>query len=699
MGATVKYERRGPIGVIRIDNPPVNALSHAVRSGIMEALAIAATDDSSAVVLFCDGRTFIAGADITEFGKPPQAPSLPDLLLTLDKHPKLTIAAIHGTVLRGGFEVALTCNYRMALATAKVGLPEVKLGLLPGAGGTQRTPRLAGIPAAVDLITSGNPINARSALTLQLVDKVVDENLIDAAAAYAAELVEQKAPQRQASTLPLSLTREDQQLIEVAGAKLLKKTRGERAPQRILDCLLTAATQPFEEGLKREREEFVACLADPQSAALRHMFFAERAAGKIDNLSQDGQAISIATVGIIGAGTMGGGIAMCFAQAGINVTLIDMTDEAVSQGLEKIAKNWAISVKRGRLTAAQTDAMMANITPSSDLNDLAEVDMVIEAVFENLDVKKEVFAKLDGICKHGAVLASNTSYQSIDAIAAATTRPESVLGMHFFSPANVMKLLEVVRGAASSDTVIATAMAVGKKIGKVSVLSGMCYGFIGNRMLRHYGREAALCLVEGSTPTQIDSAMESWGMAMGPLAVSDLAGLDIGYKAREQLTAEHKGDPASYMVADRLVEAGRLGQKSGAGYYQYDPETRQRHEDSAVMAIVTEVRRELGVTPRLFEDDEIVNRLTLALANEGAKLLQEGIAQRASDIDVVYCYGYGFPRFKGGPMHTIESMGLDKAVTLLKEFQNQLNPEHWQIAPLLTKLVANGGQLADHHGV
>ena len=699
MGATVKYERRGPIGVIRIDNPPVNALSHAVRSGIMEALAIAATDDSSAVVLFCDGRTFIAGADITEFGKPPQAPSLPDLLLTLDKHPKFTIAAIHGTALGGGFEVALTCNYRMALATAKVGLPEVKLGLLPGAGGTQRTPRLAGIAAAVDLITSGNPINARSALTLQLVDKVVDENLIDAAAAYAAELVEQKAPQRQASTLPLSLTREDQQLIEVAGAKLLKKTRGERAPQRILDCLLTAATQPFEEGLKREREEFVACLADPQSAALRHMFFAERAAGKIDNLSQDGQAISIATVGIIGAGTMGGGIAMCFAQAGINVTLIDMTDEAVSQGLEKIAKNWAISVKRGRLTAAQTDAMMANITPSSDLNDLAEVDMVIEAVFENLDVKKEVFAKLDGICKHGAVLASNTSYQSIDAIAAATTRPESVLGMHFFSPANVMKLLEVVRGAASSDTVIATAMAVGKKIGKVSVLSGMCYGFIGNRMLRHYGREAALCLVEGSTPTQIDSAMESWGMAMGPLAVSDLAGLDIGYKARGQLTAEHKGDPASYMVADRLVEAGRLGQKSGAGYYQYDPETRQRHEDSAVMAIVTEVRRELGVTPRLFEDDEIVNRLTLALANEGAKLLQEGIAQRASDIDVVYCYGYGFPRFKGGPMHTIESMGLDKAVTLLKEFQNQLNPEHWQIAPLLTKLVANGGQLADHYGV
>ncbi|MDA9848816.1 3-hydroxyacyl-CoA dehydrogenase NAD-binding domain-containing protein [Luminiphilus sp.] len=697
MGTAVTYERQGQIGVIRVNNPPVNALSHAVRSGIMDALATAADDASLAVVLACDGRTFIAGADITEFGKPPQAPSLPDLLLALDNHPKLTIAAIHGTALGGGFEVALTCNYRIALATAKVGLPEVKLGLLPGAGGTQRTPRLAGLPAAVDLITSGNPIAAENALSLQLVDKVVGESLVDAAVAYASELVEQGAQKRQASTLPLSLTTEDEELIASVGATLLKKTRGERAPQRILDCLLAAATQPFEAGLKREREEFMACLADPQSTALRHMFFAERAAGKIDSLPKDTKALDIASVGIIGAGTMGGGIAMCFAQAGIKVTLVDMTDEAVKLGLEKIAKNYAISVKRGRLTADQTDAIMANMTTSSNFNDLAHVDMVIEAVFENLEVKKDVFAKLDGICKPGAVLASNTSYQSIDAIAAATTRPESVLGMHFFSPANVMKLLEVVKGAASSDTVIATSMAVGKKIGKVSVLSGMCYGFIGNRMLRHYGREASLCLIEGSTPSQIDSAMESWGMAMGPLAVSDLAGLDIGYKAREQLSAEQKGDPASYRVADRLVEAGRLGQKSGAGYYQYDPETRQRQEDPAVMAIVTEARRELGITPRQFDDEEIVNRLTLALANEGAKLLQEGIAQRASDIDVVYCYGYGFPRFKGGPMHTIESMGLDKAVTLINEFRDQLNPEHWQVAPLLKNLVANGGQLADYH--
>ena len=697
MGTVVNYERHGQIGVIRINNPPVNALSHAVRSGIVDALATAAADDSSAVVLCCEGRTFIAGADITEFGKPPQAPSLPDLLHVLDHHPKLTVAAIHGTALGGGFEVALTCNYRIALASGKVGLPEVKLGLLPGAGGTQRTPRLAGLPAAVELITSGNPINAQRAMALQLVDKVAEDNLLDAAIAYSVALVEQSAPQRQASALTLSVSTEDTDLIASMRAKLLKKTRGERAPQRILDCLLAAADSPFETGLKREREEFMACLADPQSAALRHMFFAERAAGKIDSLPKDTKALDIASVGIIGAGTMGGGIAMCFAQAGIAVTLVDMTDEAVKMGLEKIAKNYAISVKKGRLTVAQTDAILANITTSSSFDDLANVDMVIEAVFENLEVKKEVFGKLDVICKPGAVLASNTSYQSIDAIAAATSRPESVLGMHFFSPANVMKLLEVVKGASSSDIVIATAMAVGKKIGKVSVLSGMCYGFIGNRMLRHYGREAALCLIEGGTPAQIDSAMESWGMAMGPLAVSDLAGLDIGYKAREQLTAEQKGDPASYMVADRLVEAGRLGQKSGAGYYQYDPETRQRQEDPAVMAIVAEARRELGITPRRFEDEEIINRLTLALANEGAKLLQEGIAQRASDIDVVYCYGYGFPRFKGGPMHTVESMGLDKAVSLLNEFHDQLNPEHWQVAPLLTKLVANGGQLADSH--
>ena len=696
MSPVVSYALHGNIGVISVDNAPVNALSHAVRSGIAEALTAAASDASQAVIISCAGRTFIAGADITEFGKPPQEPSLPDLLEQLDNHPKITVAALHGTALGGGFETALSCNYRIALASAKVGLPEVKLGLLPGAGGTQRVPRLAGVEGAISLMTTGNPINAAKAAELSLVDRVVNgDDLVAQALAYAEELVAANAPQKQARTAQITLTDSDRAMLTQQRTQLLKKTRGETAPQRIIDCIEAAAELSFEEGLRRERELFMECMADPQSAAMRHMFFAERAAAKIDSLPRDTPIVDIQRVGIIGAGTMGGGIAMCFAQVGIHVTLVDMSEDAVKAGLDKIAKNYAISVSRGRFSEAQVAAIMANITPSSSYQDLAEVDLVIEAVFENLAVKQEVFKTLDGICKPGAILASNTSYQSIDEIAAATSRPSSVLGMHFFSPANVMKLLEVVRGAESSDSIIATAMAVGKKIGKVPVLSGMCYGFIGNRMLRPYSREAALCLMEGATPAQIDGAMERWGMAMGPMAVGDLAGLDIGYKAREQLTEEQKGEPASYLVADRLVEAGRLGQKSGAGYYQYDPETRRRMDDAAVMEIVEATCAELGINRRTISDEEIVDRLTLALANEGAKILEEGIAQRASDIDVVYCYGYGFPRFKGGPMHNLEAVGIPRAVARMEEFASKLSAQNWQTAKTLQELSTNGGKLAD----
>lgn len=696
MSPVVSYALHGNIGVISVDNAPVNALSHAVRSGIAEALTAAASDASQAVIISCAGRTFIAGADITEFGKPPREPSLPDLLEQLDNHPKITVAALHGTALGGGFETALSCNYRIALASAKVGLPEVKLGLLPGAGGTQRVPRLAGVEGAISLMTTGNPINAAKAAELSLVDRVVNgDDLVAQALAYAEELVAANAPQKQARTAQITLTDSDRAMLTQQRTQLLKKTRGETAPQRIIDCIEAAAELSFEEGLRRERELFMECMADPQSAAMRHMFFAERAAAKIDSLPKDTPIVDIQRVGIIGAGTMGGGIAMCFAQVGIHVTLVDMSEDAVKAGLDKIAKNYAISVSRGRFSEAQVAAIMANITPSSSYQDLAEVDLVIEAVFENLAVKQEVFKTLDGICKPGAILASNTSYQSIDEIAAATSRPSSVLGMHFFSPANVMKLLEVVRGAESSDSIIATAMAVGKKIGKVPVLSGMCYGFIGNRMLRPYSREAALCLMEGATPAQIDGAMERWGMAMGPMAVGDLAGLDIGYKAREQLTEEQKGEPASYLVADRLVEAGRLGQKSGAGYYQYDPETRRRMDDPAVMEIVEATCAELGINRRTISDEEIVDRLTLALANEGAKILEEGIAQRASDIDVVYCYGYGFPRFKGGPMHNLEAVGIPRAVARMEEFASKLSAQNWQTAKTLQELSTNGGKLAD----
>ena len=693
MTDAVSYTLEGNLGVIRVNNPPVNALSHGVRSGMAEALTTAAEDTSEAVVILCEGRTFIAGADITEFGKPPKPPFLPDLLAQLDNHPKLTVAAIHGTALGGGFETALSCNYRVALASAKVGLPEVKLGLLPGAGGTQRTPRLAGIATAIDLMTSGNPIPAEAALQKGLIDHVARDNLAEEAIAYAKQLVADQAPQRQASAITLTLNESDRELISKARSNLAKKTRGESAPQRIIDCIEASAELDFDAGLKRERELFMACMEDPQSAALRHMFFAERAAAKIDSIDTSVEPAQVQRVGIIGAGTMGGGIAMCFAQAGIQVTLIDMSDEAVTAGISKIEANYDISVKRGRLSQDQVKAIMSQIKSSTHFEDLADADMVIEAVFENLAVKKEVFARLDTICKADAVLASNTSYQSIDDIAAATSRPESVLGMHFFSPANVMKLLEVVKGDKSSDRVIATAMAVGKRIGKTSVLSGMCYGFIGNRMLRPYAREAALCMMEGASPAQIDAAMEQWGMAMGPLAVGDLAGLDIGYKAREQLTDEQKGDPASYCVADRLVQAGRLGQKSGAGYYRYDPETRQRIADPDVDAIIDSCRQELGIAARAVSDEEIVDRLILALANEGARILEEGIAQRASDIDVVYCYGYGFPRHRGGPMHYVQARGLAWAVKRMTEFQQNLNQDNWSIAPLIANNAERGEAL------
>ena len=695
MSSPVSYALHDTVGVITIDNPPVNALSQAVRAGIVDALEQAASDSSEAVVIACAGRTFIAGADITEFGRPPQEPFLPFLLDQLEQHPKLTVAAIHGTALGGGLETALACNYRMALSSAKVGLPEVKLGLLPGAGGTQRLPRVAGAQAAITMIGSGDPVSASKALAWSVIDRVVNDDLLTEAISWAKELVASGAPQRKACDETFTLSDDDRQLIETTRQALDKKTRGEFAPQRALDCVVAAAELDFKAGLKRERELFIECMSNPQAAAMQHMFFAEREAAKVDGLDRNTPKVTIQKVGIIGAGTMGGGIAMCFAQAGMHVTLLDRDEDAVAQGIARIEKNYAISVKRGRLTDDQVSAIMGNITPATDYQALADADLVIEAVFENLAIKQDVFRTLDGICKDGAILATNTSYQDVNAIAAVTQRPEWVLGMHFFSPANVMRLLEVVRGEKSNDTVIATAMAVAKTIGKTPVLAGVCYGFIGNRMLQPYFRETSLCLIEGATPAQIDGAMERWGMAMGPLAVGDLAGLDIGYKAREQLSDAEKGNPASYLVADRLVEAGRLGQKSGAGYYRYDPETRARLDDPDVMAIVEATSAELGITRRAISDEEIVDRLTLALANEGARILEEGIAQRASDIDVVYIYGYGFPRFKGGPMHNAEARGIAEVVARINEFAETLSAENWQPSQLLLDLAASGGKLRD----
>ena len=695
MTASVSYSTIERIGTILVDSPPVNALSHGVRQGLVDALNAAATDDTDITVLRCAGRTFIAGADITEFGKPPQAPALAAVLEALESHPKPVIAAIHGTALGGGLELALCCDYRLVVETAKVGLPEVNLGLLPGAGGTQRLPRLTGLKTAIDMITSGRPLSANDAQVAGIADEVSGEDLAQAATDFAAELLRRGAGKRLTKDIPLQFNDDDIALLSGARDTIAKRLKGQTAPQRILDCLNAAGTAPFEEGLKFERQAFEACMADPQSSALRYQFFAERAAAKIQGMSPDTEAASVQQVGIIGAGTMGGGIAMCFAQAGFRVTLIDQDQDGLDRGMGIIRKNYDISVQRGRLSADQVTAFLANLEATTDWKALKGADLIIEAVFENLELKQQVFRTLDEICEPHTILASNTSYQSIDALAAVTNRPDRVVGMHFFSPANVMRLLEVVRGDASDDATLQTAMSVGKQIGKVCVLSGMCYGFIGNRMLRHYGREAALCVMEGASPAQVDQVMEQWGMAMGPMAVGDLAGLDIGYRAREQLSDEEKGPRKNYLLADRLVEAGRLGQKSGAGYYRYDPETRARQEDPVVADIVEATRAELGITPRDIGAEEIVDRLTLALANEGARILDEGIAQRASDIDVVYCHGYGFPRFRGGPMHAAEARGLQSVVDRIEEFQQTLDPENWALAPLLERLSNDGGSLKD----
>jgi 3-hydroxyacyl-CoA dehydrogenase len=695
MTAPVSYSTIHRIGTILVNSPPVNALSHSVRQGLVDALNAAATDDTKITVLRCAGRTFIAGADITEFGKPPQAPELATVLEALESHPKPVIAAIHGTALGGGLELALCCDYRLALETAKVGLPEVNLGLLPGAGGTQRLPRLTGLKIAIDMITSGRPLSASDAHAAGILDKVSGDDLTQAATHFAEELLGRGAGKRLTKDMALPLDDADTALLSGARDTIAKRLKGQTAPQRILDCLSAAGTLPFEEGLKIERHAFEACMADPQSSALRHQFFAERAAAKIEGMSAGTEAKPVKRVGIIGAGTMGGGIAMCFAQAGFEVTLVDQDQAGLDRGMGIIRKNYDISVQRGRLSADQVSAFLSNLEGTTDWQRLKGTDLIIEAVFENLELKKQVFKQLDDICDPHTILASNTSYQSIDELAAVTIRPERVVGMHFFSPANVMRLLEVVRGANSDDATLMTAMSVGKQIGKVCVLSGMCYGFIGNRMLRHYGREAALCVMEGASPAQVDGAMERWGMAMGPLAVGDLAGLDIGYKAREQLSDEEKGPRVNYLLADRLVEAGRLGQKSGAGYYRYDTATRAREEDPIVTEIIDATRAELGITPREISDEEITDRLTLALANEGARILEEGIAQRASDIDVVYCHGYGFPRFRGGPMHAAEARGLQSVADRIEQFQQTLDHDNWVLAPLLGQLASTGGTFND----
>jgi len=655
MSSPVNYTLRGKIGVISIDNPPVNALSLAVRQGIMEALDEAAVDASEALLIICEGRTFIAGADISEFGKPMQDPWLPAVVNRIEEAAKPVVAAIHGTALGGGFEVALSAHYRCALPTAKVGLPEVKLGLLPGAGGTQRTPRLAGPAAALDLMTSGVPIGAAQAAQVGLVDHIIEGDLLEGALAWAAELLAGGAGPRRTSEM--TVPDHDPAVFDTYRETLAKRARAQIAPQYIVDCVEAATRLPLAEGLQLERDRFSELMAGEQSIALRHIFFAERQAAKVDGLAKETPLRQVESIGVIGGGTMGGGIAMSFANAGIPVTLIEINDEALERGLAIIDGNYAGSVKRGKLSEEKAAQCRALITGSTDYVSLADVDLVIEAVFEDPELKKQIFAKLDDTCKQGAILATNTSYQDVDVIAAATQRPQDVVGMHFFSPAHIMKLLEVVRGAKTADDVLATCMKLAKRIRKVPVVSGVCYGFIGNRMLQPYGKQSQLLLLEGATPEQVDGAMEDFGMAMGPLRVFDLAGLDVGYRARQALSDKEKGDPASYKVLDHLVEADRHGQKSGSGFYTYD-ERRRATPCPEVHKIIEDTAAELGIERREIPDVEIVDRLVGALISEGRKIVEEGIAQRASDIDVVYVYGYGFPAYRGGPMHYAEVAGI-----------------------------------------
>jgi len=691
----VTYSLVDTIGIIAINNPPVNALSRQVRAGLLEALATARTDASRAVLLMCEGSTFIAGADISELGKPPQAPALSEVLAALEDFPKLVVAAIHGRALGGGLETALVCHYRCATPTAVVGLPEVRLGLLPGAGGTQRLPRIAGVALALDMMTSGNPLPAPQACARHIIDEIIEGDLPSGALAYVRRLLSEGAPLRRIRDIPLSSGSVDSTMVASYRTRLARRSRGQIAPDRIVSCVEAALNLPFDAGLERERELFLECLASPQSRALRHVFFAEREAPRILDLPAGTPLRQVRSVAIIGGGTMGAGIAMCVANVGIPVVLLEISDEALDRGLDRLRKHYASAVGKSRMTEEEAQACLQRIAGSTQYSDLGAADLVIEAVFEDPIIKQEVFRRLDAVCKPGAILASNTSYQNIDALAAQTRRPQDVVGMHFFSPANVMKLLEVVRGEHTADDVLATVMALGKNIGKVCVLARVCYGFIGNRMLTGYLRQAHRLLLEGATPARIDAVAESFGMAMGPLAVSDLAGLDVGYKARMAREAEgERLDPRSHCISSALVELGRLGQKSGAGYYRYEAQTREPQPDPEVDILIQEQADRLGIVRREIGNDEILARLLYPLINEGARILEEGIAQRPGDIDIVYVYGYGFPGARGGPMHHADEIGLARIHDTICRFRDSLGAEDWQPATLLARLARENSSFA-----
>ena len=700
MSSPVTYERKENIGIITVNNPPVNALSQAVRAGLSDCLKEALNDSAAeAVIVTGGGRTFMAGADISEFGKPTMSPDLNSVIFEYEDSGKPTIAALHGTPLGGGLEVSMGCHYRVANSKTLLGLPEVKLGLLPGAGGTQRLPRLVGPELALEMITSGNPIPANKAMKEGLVSEIYEntthEELIDNAIVFARKILSNNdhPKSRERSEKITSISPD---IFDNAIKKITPRLRGREGPLRCIEAVRGAIDLNFEEGIKNERDLFKLCHASDESEALIHSFFSERMANKIPGMDKNTPLRPINKAVVIGCGTMGGGIAMSFVNAGIPVSVIETTSEFLDKGMSIIKNNYSTTVSKGRLSQENMDKRMALLTPTLDWDVIKEADIIIEAVFEEMEIKKEIFAKIDNLAKEGAILASNTSTLDIDEIADATNRPEEVVGTHFFSPANVMRLLEIVRGSRTKVDILATLMSLAKKIKKVGIIAGNCDGFVGNRMFHQYVMQAHLLVEEGATPEQVDSVAENWGWAMGPFAVNDLAGNDVGWLIRKRHKAENYYEGKKYAsdVADRLCELGRFGQKVGKGFYKYDPKTRKRESDPEVHKIIEDVRREKGVNPREISDDEILSRLHGALINEGTRILEEGHAFRASDIDVCYVNGYGFAAHRGGPMWQADKMGVNK---IAKEINNHRNADNlsWPESKLMNQLEESNGKLSE----
>lgn len=685
------YRLLGDVAVITLDNPPVNGLGHAQRSDVAAGIQAAQHDPAvKAIVVTGAGSVFSGGADIREFNTPKATaePTLRTMIETAEASAKPVVAAINGTCFGGGLEFALGCHYRVAKADAQLALPEVKLGLIPGAGGTQRLPRAIGVEAALEMITTGNPVPAGKFKGTPLIDEIIAGDFLEGAAAFARNVAVHAL--RRVRDIRLGVP-DPMTFFEGARKSVAAASRGLTAPMKCVDAVEAAVSQPFDEGIRTEREIFMQLIQSPESKAMRHAFFGERAASKIPDVPADTPTREVKSAAVIGAGTMGGGIAMNFLNAGIPVTLLETKQEALDRGIATIRRNYEASVKRGKLAPDQVEKNMALLEPTLSYDDIKSADLVIEAVFEEMGVKEGVFRKLDEVMKPGAILATNTSTLDVDRIASFTNRPQDVVGLHFFSPANVMKLLEVVRGAKTSKEVLATVMNVAKKIRKTAVVSGVCDGFIGNRMLERYQRQCFYLLEEGATPQQVDRALEKFGMAMGLFRVGDLAGNDIGWAVRKRRYVENPEVPYS-KIADRLCELGRFGQKTGAGWYRYEPGKRDPIPDPVVDEIIQAYRTEMGITPRAISDEEIVERCVYALANEGARIVEEGIAARPSDVDMVYLTGYGFPLARGGPMFYADTVGLPKVVESMQRFAANPHgdPGFWEPAPLLSRLAAQG---------